>query len=182
MAEIDIHSPNNGIAYNDAKSKLTDSEDISDRVTPTRAPSAFTEIAQNPEKAAQTRRARKTLKELAQIIGNEWVDYITDEGKTVTIPRNALVLFRFYESAIKKPTAQKIIALQKILGEDVFRIGTDTDPEHKGSTNQLKGELNTLIQAINYRAHTVGLPSAGANPATALDFVKYDEVVDEDDA
>lgn len=179
MADIKVRSPRNGIAYNKAKSNLSDLDDVSDRVEPARTPSVFELMARNPEKAAQTRRARKTLKELAQIIGNEWVDYITDAGKTITIPRNALVLFRFYESAIKKPTAQKIIALQKILGEDVFRIGGELDTEHKGTTNQLKGELNTLIQAINYRAHTIDAPSTGAKEATALEFVKYDEITDE---
>lgn len=174
MSDSKTLSKNSGITYNDRNAELSDKEDLTGRVAPVKQPA----IWDDPEKCAQTRRARKTLKEIAQIIGNEWVDYVTDDGKTMTIPRNAVVLYRFYESAIKRPTAQKIIALQKILGEDVFRIGGPLDTEHKGSTKELIGQLNTLITAIKSRAHTIEDPSTGAKAATAVDYVPYD-VIDE---
>lgn len=146
------------------------------RPTTAQLEQTLADIVRNPDKVGRARAGRRSLRELAQIIGDEWVDYTTEDGKILTMSRNMLVLWRFYESAMKKPTAQKLLALQKILGEDVFRIGTAEDSDHKGDITQLTGELNGLIKAINYRAHTVSSPADGADHGTALDFVNYDVI------
>lgn len=162
-----------------AENVVPEFQGLEERTEKTRIPSVFEKIAADPDRAARTRAGRKTLRELAQIIGGEWVDYTTDDGTVITMPRDAVVLYRFYESAMKKPTAQKLLALQKIRGEDVFRITTEQDSDHRGSLQQLTGELNGLIKAINYRAHTTGAPSDGASKENALEFVNYD-VIEED--
>jgi len=100
-------------------------------------------------KAAQGKTRRKLLREVAQQIGSQYVcEYVDDFGRPHSLTRDELIVQKFAEELTKKPTAARILAWQRLKGEDVQQIAR-VDTVSGKSTDELRAELNNLLSVIN---------------------------------
>lgn len=143
-------------------------------------------------KAAQGKTRRKLLRDVAQQIGGQYVcEYVDDFGVCHSFTRDELIVQKFAEELTKKPTAARILAWQRLKGEDVQQIAR-VDTISGKTTEELRGELNSLLAIINAAGgQTVGAtaPAADqpqpqpreANTATDTDTGENIEVVEADE-
>ena len=100
-------------------------------------------------KAAEGKQRRKLLREVAQQIGSQYVcEYVDDFGRPHSLTRDELIVQKFAEELTKKPTAARILAWQRLKGEDVQQIAR-VDTVSGKSTEELRAELNNLLSVIN---------------------------------
>lgn len=100
-------------------------------------------------KAAQGKTRRKLLRDVAQQIGGQYVcEYVDDFGVCHSFTRDELIVQKFAEELTKKPTAARILAWQRLKGEDVQQIAR-VDTISGKTTEELRGELNNLLAIIN---------------------------------
>ena len=100
-------------------------------------------------KAAQGKTRRKLLRDVAQQIGSQYVcEYVDDFGRPHSLTRDELIVQKFAEELTKKPTAARILAWQRLKGEDVQQIAR-VDTISGKTTEELRGELNNLLSVIN---------------------------------
>lgn len=92
---------------------------------------------------------RKLLRDVAQQIGGQYVcEYVDDFGVCHSFTRDELIVQKFAEELTKKPTAARILAWQRLKGEDVQQIAR-VDTISGKTTEELRGELNNLLAIIN---------------------------------
>jgi hypothetical protein len=98
---------------------------------------------------AEGKQRRKLLREVAQQIGGQYVcEYVDDFGRPHSLTRDELIVQKFAEELTKKPTAARILAWQRLKGEDVQQIAR-VDTISGKTTEELRGELNNLLAIIN---------------------------------
>lgn len=98
---------------------------------------------------AEGKQRRKLLREVAQQIGSQYVcEYVDDFGRPHSLTRDELIVQKFAEELTKKPTAARILAWQRLKGEDVQQIAR-VDTVSGKSTEELRAELNNLLSVIN---------------------------------
>jgi len=98
---------------------------------------------------AEGKQRRKLLREVAQQIGSQYVcEYVDDFGRPHSLTRDELIVQKFAEELTKKPTAARILAWQRLKGEDVQQIAR-VDTVSGKSTDELRAELNNLLSVIN---------------------------------
>ena len=113
-------------------------------------------------KAAQGKTRRKLLREVAQQIGGQYVcEYVDDFGRPHSLTRDELIVQKFAEELTRKPTAARILAWQRLKGEDVQQIAR-VDTISGKTTEELRGELNNLLAIINAAG---GQPVGATAPA-----------------
>ena len=100
---------------------------------------------------------RRTLKEIALSLGNEVVIYEDENGEQRTATRNEVIMQRFYEDILHKPTPQKIAMWLKVNGEDIVRL--TADPIESESAQELKEELQKLLGNLAAAGIKVELPT-----------------------
>lgn len=136
---------------------------------------------------------RKLLREVAQQIGSQYVcEYVDDFGRPHSLTRDELIVQKFAEELTKKPTAARILAWQRLKGEDVQQI-TRVDTVSGKSTDELRAELNNLLSVINSTGNgqqmaadiqqhqqqdTDTPPQADSKTATDTDTGEHIEVVE----
>lgn len=115
-------------------------------------------------KAAQGKTRRKLLRDVAQQIGGQYVcEYVDDFGVCHSFTRDELIVQKFAEELTKKPTAARILAWQRLKGEDVQQIAR-VDTISGKTTEELRGELNSLLAIINAAGgQTVGATAPAAD-------------------
>ena len=135
---------------------------------------------------------RKLLRDVAQQIGGQYVcEYVDDFGVCHSFTRDELIVQKFAEELTKKPTAARILAWQRLKGEDVQQIAR-VDTISGKTTEELRGELNNLLAIINAAGgQTVGATAPAAeqpqpqpreaNTATDTDTGENIEVVEADE-
>ena len=106
---------------------------------------------------------RKLLRDVAQQIGGQYVcEYVDDFGVCHSFTRDELIVQKFAEELTKKPTAARILAWQRLKGEDVQQIAR-VDTISGKTTEELRGELNNLLAIINAAGgQTVGATAPAA--------------------
>lgn len=98
---------------------------------------------------AEGKQRRKLLRDVAQQIGGQYVcEYVDDFGRPHSMTRDELIVQKFAEELTKKPTAARILAWQRLKGEDVQQIAR-VDTVSGKSTDELRAELNNLLSVIN---------------------------------
>ena len=107
---------------------------------------------------------RKLLRDVAQQIGGQYVcEYVDDFGVCHSFTRDELIVQKFAEELTKKPTAARILAWQRLKGEDVQQIAR-VDTISGKTTEELRGELNNLLAIINAAGgQTVGATAPAAD-------------------
>lgn len=139
---------------------------------------------------------RKLLRDVAQQIGGQYVcEYVDDFGVCHSFTRDELIVQKFAEELTKKPTAARILAWQRLKGEDVQQIAR-VDTVSGKSTDELRAELNNLLSVINstgsgqqmaaniqqhqqqQRQDTDTPPQADSKTATDTDTGEHIEVVE----
>ena len=108
---------------------------------------------------------RKLLRDVAQQIGGQYVcEYVDDFGVCHSFTRDELIVQKFAEELTKKPTAARILAWQRLKGEDVQQIAR-VDTISGKTTEELRGELNNLLAIINAAGgQTVGATAPADQP------------------
>lgn len=135
---------------------------------------------------------RRLLRDVAQQIGGQYVcEYVDDFGVCHSFTRDELIVQKFAEELTKKPTAARILAWQRLKGEDVQQIAR-VDTISGKTTEELRGELNNLLAIINAAGgQTVSATAPAddqpqpqpreANTATDTDTGEDIEVVEADE-
>ena len=108
---------------------------------------------------------RRLLRDVAQQIGGQYVcEYVDDFGVCHSFTRDELIVQKFAEELTKKPTAARILAWQRLKGEDVQQIAR-VDTISGKTTEELRGELNNLLAIINAAGgQTVGATAPADQP------------------
>lgn len=115
---------------------------------------------------AEGKQRRKLLREVAQQIGSQYVcEYVDDFGRPHSLTRDELIVQKFAEELTKKPTAARILAWQRLKGEDVQQIAR-VDTVSGKSTDELRAELNNLLSVIN---------STGSGQQMAADIQQHQQ-------
>ena len=115
---------------------------------------------------AEGKQRRKLLREVAQQIGSQYVcEYVDDFGRPHSLTRDELIVQKFAEELTKKPTAARILAWQRLKGEDVQQIAR-VDTISGKTTEELRTELNNLLSVIN---------STGSGQQMAADIQQHQQ-------
>ena len=94
---------------------------------------------------------KRKLKEIAHQIGGEVVEFMDDTtGSRFFCSRDEFILRKFLQSIMKTPTPSKLLAWQKLKGEDIAQYGNTVTVEESGrSVADLKKELRQLLGIID---------------------------------
>ncbi len=98
------------------------------------------------------RKDKRRLKEIANQVGGEIVQYIDEyTGRSFFCSRDEFILRRFLTSTMKSPTPARLLAWQKIKGEDISQYGGQQVTEDSTrSVSELRKELRQIMGVIGY--------------------------------
>lgn len=106
----------------------------------------LTDIQRN---AVNNKKRWKSLQDISDIIGGELVEFYDEFGKLHVMTRDSAIIYKFMQICYDYPTAQNVLALQKLKHQDVQKISFAQDTDNK-PTEELQQDLTLLLKALNY--------------------------------
>ena len=100
------------------------------------------------KKSVEIQRTKRTMRELAETIGQEEQTFTLKDGSVVTMSRLEMIMRNFFKECVSNPNHKNVLALAKLRGEDEQHITVETDSNNKYADVEITKEMLIRAEAI----------------------------------
>lgn len=100
------------------------------------------------KKSQEIQRQKRTMRELADSIGQEEQTFTLKDGSTVTMSQLEMIMRNFFKECVSNPNHKNVLALAKLRGEDEQHITLDAQVNNKYDNIEITSDMLVRAEAI----------------------------------